>query len=174
MNKFFIPPLTNIFYFHGLDGFLTNEKKVILEPFGNVIAPTYNYRDPSTLTSIKNRFRDADLSNSVFMGTSYGGFVASSLSVLYDHPTLLFNPALVLRTIPMGLDAPLTCQLRSISFFVLGEKDRLLLWKDNLKFINEHIKGPKEVAIEKDMGHHVPADVFSRYVSLFFEKTSIS
>lgn len=164
--------MKNIFYFHGLDGFLTHEKKVILESFGNVIAPTYNYRDPSTVTSIKNTFEATDLANTVFMGTSYGGFVASSLSVLHDKPVLLFNPALVLRTIPMGLDAPLTSNLQSLSFFVLGEKDKLLGWKDNFKFINEHVKGPKEIAVEREMGHHIPADVFSKYVSLFFEKIS--
>jgi len=164
--------LTNIYYFHGLDGFLTHEKKIMLESFGNVMAPTYNYRDPSTITSIKNTFEKADLSNGVFMGTSYGGFVASALSVLHDKPNLLFNPALVLRTIPMGLDAPLTCELESLSFFVLGEKDKLLGWKDNLKFINDHIKGPKEIAVEKEMGHHIPVDIFSKYVSRFFEKLS--
>jgi predicted esterase YcpF (UPF0227 family) len=161
--------LQNIYYFHGFDGFLTTEKRKILEGFGNVIAPTYNYRDAKTLTEIKESFFDRQLDDAVFIGTSYGGFVANYLSVTFDKPNLLYNPALLFRTLKMGLDAPLTSILSSLSYFVLGEKDRLLSCHDNVRFINEYINGPKEIIIEKEMGHHIPAEIFQRHTALFFK-----
>jgi predicted esterase YcpF (UPF0227 family) len=164
-----IPPLQNIYYFHGFDGFLTQEKRKLLEPFGNVIAPTYNYRDPKTLKEIKESFYEKDLNDSVFIGTSFGGYVANYFSTIYDKPNLLFNPALLFRTLKMGLDAPLASNLKSLSYFVLGEKDRLLSCSDNIGFINQNIKGPKEIIIEKQMGHHIPTDIFGKHVSLFLK-----
>lgn len=161
--------LQNIYYFHGFDGFLTTEKRKILEGFGNVIAPTYNYRDAKTLTEIKESFFHRQLHDAIFIGTSYGGFVANYLSVTFDKPNLLYNPALLFRTIHMGLDAPLTSILSSLSYFVLGEKDKLLNYHDNVRFITEHIKGPKEIVVEKDMGHHIPAEIFEKHAALFFK-----
>jgi uncharacterized protein len=161
--------LQNIYYFHGFDGFLTNEKRKILEGFGNVIAPTYNYRDAQTLTQIKESFYEKDLNLAVFIGTSFGGYVANYLSSVYDKPNLLYNPALLFRTLKMGLDAPLASNLSSLSYFVLGEKDSLLSCHDNVRFINEYIKGPKEIVIEKEMGHHIPATIFEKHTALFFK-----
>jgi hypothetical protein len=161
--------LQNIYYFHGFDGFLTNEKRKILEGFGNVIAPTYNYRDAQTLTQIKESFYGKDLNQAIFIGTSFGGYVANSLSTIYDRPNLLYNPALLFRTLKMDLDAPLISSLSSFSYFVLGEKDRLLSCHDNMQFIDEYIKGPKEIIIEKEMGHHIPAEIFGKHAALFFK-----
>ena len=161
--------MPNIYYFHGLNGFLTQDKRMILEPFGKVIAPTYNFQDQKTLFSIKDAFTNNDLADSIFIGNSFGGYVASYLSAVYDKPTLFFNPALMLRKENIGLDAPLTSNLKSLSFFVLGEKDPLLPYQDNLDFIHQHIKGPKEIATEKEMAHFISAPVFKKYVTRFFE-----
>jgi predicted esterase YcpF (UPF0227 family) len=161
--------LQNIYYFHGFDGFLTHEKRKILEHFGNVIAPTYNYRDAQTLAQIKESFYEKDLNQSVFIGTSFGGYIANYLSSIYDKPNLLYNPALLFRTLKMGLDAPLISSLGSLSYFVLGEKDRLLSCTDNFRFINEYIKGPKEIIIEKEMAHDIPAGIFEKHTALFFK-----
>ncbi len=160
--------MQNIYYFHGFDGFLTHEKRKILEPFGNIIAPTFNYRDPQTLIEIKESFSDKDLNGAVFIGTSFGGYVANYFATIYDKPSLLFNPALLFRTLKMGLDAPLVSNLKSLSYFVLGEKDRLLNCSDNISFITQNIKGPKEIVIEEQMGHQIPEDIFGKHVSFFF------
>jgi predicted esterase YcpF (UPF0227 family) len=162
--------LQNIYYFHGFDGFLTEERREILEPYGNVIGPTYNYRDPKTLIEIKEFFSDKNLDGDIFIGTSFGGYVANYLSTVYDKPNLLFNPALLFRTLKMGLDAPLLSNLKSLSYFVLGEKDRLLNCSDNVGFITQNIKGPKEIMIEKQMGHHISGDIFNKYATLFFKQ----
>ena len=29
--------------------------------------------------------------------------------------------------------------------------------------------GPKEIIIEKEMGHHIPAEIFQRHTALFFK-----
>ena len=159
-----------IYYFHGLNGFLTAEKRKVLEPLGHVIAPVYDFQNQQTLATIKESFYDKALNDAVFIGTSFGGYVANYLSTVYDRPSLVFNPALVLRTIPIGLDAPLTSHLQSLSMFVLGEKDELLSAADNIRFIENHIKGPKEILMEKDMAHHIPPEVFKKHVRSFFEK----
>ena len=161
--------LQNIYYFHGFDGFLTHEKRKILENFGNVIAPTYNYRDAQTLIQIKESFFEKDLDGSVFIGTSFGGYVANYLSTVYDKPNLLFNPALLFRMLKMGLDAPLTSSLQSLSYVVLGEKDRLLNYGDNVRFITDYFKGPTEIIIEKEMGHHIPPNIFDKQADNFFK-----
>jgi len=159
----------NIFYFHGLDSFLTDDKRKILEKFGKVTAPTFNYRDPQTLNNILESFDDLDMKSTIFIGSSFGGYVANLLSVGYDKPCLLFNPALAYRNVDLTLEEPFDPAIKSVSWFVLGEKDDVVNCNDNLEFISKHIKGPKKVIIEKELGHRIPLDIFEKYVSRFFK-----
>ena len=48
----------NILYYHGLESFLSVEKNIILEKFGNVTAPKFDYRIPGVVESIKYSFKE--------------------------------------------------------------------------------------------------------------------
>ena len=136
----------DIFYFHGLDSFLSDAKRKILEKFGNLTAPTFNYRDGNYLNNILDSFDDANMESTVLIGSSFGGYVANMLSVAYDISSLVFNPALSYRTFDLesgGKQFP--NNIKSLAYIVLGKKDTVVRFKDNLDFISEHLKGPKKV-----------------------------
>lgn len=157
----------NILYYHGLDSFLSEEKKDILERFGTVTAPTYNYRNPEVLQSINNSFDDSP-ANTVLIGSSFGGFIANLFSLSYDLPCLLFNPALAYRSIDLAQEVPFDSNINSLSYIVLGSEDKVINCADNLVFINQHFHGPTEIIIEEGMEHRVPVDIFEKHVTDFF------
>lgn len=161
--------MTDILYFHGLDSSLSDEKRNILNPFGNVIAPTFNYRDPKVLLGITDLFDDLDIETTVVIGSSFGGYLANVFSVSYDMPCLLFNPALAYRSVDLALEMPLDKDILNLSFVVLGKQDEVIHYEDSLNFISQHFKGPKQVVIEEHMGHRVPVDIFEKYTRQFFK-----
>ena len=87
----------NILYFHGLDSSLTFKKRQVMELYGNVTAPTYDYQNPNVLAGIDRNFKYDE--NTVLIGSSFGGYLANFFSSKYDIPCLLFNPALAFRSI---------------------------------------------------------------------------
>ncbi|MEO6948651.1 MAG: YqiA/YcfP family alpha/beta fold hydrolase [Ginsengibacter sp.] len=164
-------PVETIFYFHGFNGFLTHEKREVLQQFGKVIAPTFNYSLGDTLSGIINSFKDVDLKSAIFMGTSYGGYVINVLNEKYDIPGLLFNPALPYRIlIEPNREHYFENNLKSLSSFVLGKKDKLVRYQDNLDYISKYVKGPKEVILNEDLGHSIPVKEFEIYTRNFLEK----
>ncbi len=156
----------NIIYYHGLDSSLSQEKRAILEKFGKVIAPTYDYRKAGALEVIEANF-GAQPENTVLIGSSYGGFVAFKFSSTYDLPCLLFNPALPYRSIHNRETAP-GSDIKNATYIVLGKNDEVIKCDDNLNFISRHLNGPCEVSVENAMAHQVPKDVFEKHVSQFF------
>ena len=160
-----------IFYFHGYNGYLTNEKREVLQQFGKVIAPTFNYGTAKTLPQIIDSFKDVDLQSAIFMGTSFGGYVISVLNEKYDIPGLLFNPALPYRImIEPGREHHFEKKLDSLSYFVLGKQDKLVRCQDNLDYISKYVKGPKDIIINEDLGHSIPVMEFEMYTKRFLEK----
>lgn len=158
--------LYNILYYHGLDSFLSDDKKNILETFGKVTAPRYDYRNPDVLQNINNSF-DGSLENTVLIGSSFGGYIANLLALGYDLPCLLFNPALAFRSIDLAQDLPFNSNIKSLSYIVLGKKDKVINYADNLAFIKENFKGPLQIVIEENMEHRVPVDIFEKHVKKF-------
>ena len=120
----------DILYFHGLDSSLSEAKRKILEKFGNVTAPTFNYRDGNYLNNILDFFDNEDMEST--------------------------------------LPKPFPNNIKSLSYIVLGKKDIVVRFKDNLDFISEHIKGPKKLLIQNSMAHRIPVDIFEKHVKLFF------
>ena len=162
--------MRNILYFHGLESFLSDKKKNILEKFGTVTANRYKYRIPEVLSGIIETFDDNQSDNTVLIGSSFGGYVAHMLSVGYNIPCLLFNPALVYRSIDESLDITIDQEKVNYSYIVLGRKDEVINCDANLQFINTHIKESKKVIIEENMQHGIPVDVFEKHVQLFLKK----
>ncbi len=108
------------------------------------------------------------MESTVFIGSSFGGYVANMLSAVYDMPCLVFNPALAYRTFDLELPKPFPTNITSLSYIVLGKKDIAIRFKDNLDFISELIKGPKKLLIENSMAHRIPVNIFEKHVEIFF------
>ena len=83
-------------------------------------------------------------------------------------PCLLFNPALVYRSVDLAQEKPLDNHILSLSYVVLGKQDDVINYKDSLDFISQHFKGPKEIVIDEHMGHRVPVDIFEKHTRQFF------
>ncbi|MEO8773713.1 MAG: YqiA/YcfP family alpha/beta fold hydrolase, partial [Gelidibacter sp.] len=98
----------NILYIHGLNSSLNEEKRLILERYGNVNAPTIAYENnPDRIRWLHNRYKDAEIN--VIIGSSMGGFAGFHLSKLLKVPALLFNPALAERSLFQNIpDTPET------------------------------------------------------------------
>ncbi len=161
--------LYNIKYFHGLDSFLSEEKRAILETFGKVTAPVFNYKEPGALQSINDSF-DEILPDTILIGSSFGGYIASVTSTAYDIPCLLFNPALKYREVEETLQEPFDPNIKSLSYIVLGRKDEIINCDENLSLIDKYYKAVTKVIIEENMSHRIPVDIFKKHVELFFKK----
>lgn len=158
----------NILYLHGLNGSLSQEKRTILENYGAIYAPEIDYESysNSTLTIIE-KFQEIDIN--VVMGSSMGGFVGYHVSNAFQRPALLFNPALVERSVKQNI--PETIPEASIyKQFVLGTHDAIVDPKLTLQFIAETLTNHPEykVHIHKDLSHRIPMAVFEEEVRLFF------
>ena len=158
----------NIRYFHGLDSFLSDEKRAILENFGQVTAPVFNYKEAGALQSINDSFDDIP-PDTILIGSSFGGYIASVTSAAYDIPCLLFNPALKYREVEEALQEPFDPNIKCLSYLVLGRHDEVINCEFNLTLIDKYFKGDKKVIIEEAMSHRVPVDIFKKHVVLFFE-----
>ena len=95
----------NIRYFHGRESFLSEEKSSILESFGNVTSPIFNYKAQGELQHIVESF-DEMLPNTILISSSFGGYIASVYSAAYDIPSLFFIPALKYRESEGVLQVP--------------------------------------------------------------------
>ena len=163
----------NIICFHGLDSSLSIDKRDILSEYGNVIAPTFNYRNQDVLNSINDMFDDIDPKSTVLIGSSFGGYLANLFSLYYDIPCLLFNPALPYRSIDLSISEPENLVIKSLSYIVLGKKDEVINADANLCFIETNFLGPTRVFVEENMGHRVPFDQFKNHTSQFFKELQI-
>lgn len=160
----------NIIYFHGLDSSLSPEKRIILEQFGNVTAPTFNYRNPTVLSNIIEMFEDIKMENRVLVGSSFGGYLSNLFSLYLDIPCLLFNPALAFRSFDLDITKPENLFIQSLSYIVLGRNDEIISADANQNFIEENFKGPTKIIMEENMGHRIPVKEFQKHTKLFFQE----
>jgi len=167
--------MSKIFYYHGLDSTLSNEKRAILEEFGEVISPTFDYRNiivEDVLTDVLDIQFNLDVD--VLIGSSMGGLMAYMASELKDLPCLLFNPALYANSLGWNQEyiadetfygAPRT----QLAYIVLGEKDTVVNYLENRKYIDENVAGPKTLIVEAELEHSIPVDVFEYHVRSFMQ-----
>ena len=88
----------NILYLHGLNSSLSGEKRTILEKYGTVLSPSIDYEsDDKCIENLRSRFAEGNVD--VVTGSSMGGFVGFYLSIAFNKPALLFNPALIARSV---------------------------------------------------------------------------
>ena len=158
----------NILYFHGLDSSLTMNKRKVMERFGTVVGPTYDYRNPGVLEAINQNFESDE--NTILIGSSFGGYLANIFSSKYDIPCLLFNPALAFRSIAgiAGSQEEQVNNITSLTYTVLGKKDTVISAELNSAYIKKYFKGPVDTIIEPNMKHRVSLPIFQKHVKRFF------
>lgn len=158
----------NTFYLHGLESKLSDEKRLILEQYSDVIAPDMDYRGNSQIFAfLKNLASKSNIN--VFIGSSMGGLMAYHLSKMFNIPSLIFNPALPFKSI--GPDIPEIETNRSAFLkVIIGGQDDVVLPLVNFDWILNHEKGDFEIKWNNLQGHQTPVEIFEVEVKTFFEK----
>jgi predicted esterase YcpF (UPF0227 family) len=117
-----------ILYLHGLEGKLSEEKRNVLLQFGYVSTPDIDYRKPKILLNLVEICKTAD----IIIGSSMGGYTGYFLSLIFDKPCLLFNPAFPYRPVNpdfSGVEIPKS--KKADTTIVLGNKDLVIKFEDN-------------------------------------------
>ena len=159
----------NILYLHGLDSNLSIEKKEVLEPFGNIIAPDLDYRtNPNMIEALYTEYKNQNID--FIIGSSMGGFAGFYLSKLMQIPALLFNPALPYRTSVLQNIPVIGNDHNHLLQIVIGNQDDIILAKDNLEFIMKllPLKNDFRLHLLSELGHGIPVAIFESEVNLFF------
>ncbi|MFN4149934.1 MAG: YqiA/YcfP family alpha/beta fold hydrolase [Candidatus Sericytochromatia bacterium] len=160
-----------ILYLHGLDSFLNDEKRNVLEKYGEVLAPNIDYRSNSNiydlfLEEIKKENID------VIIGSSMGGLIAYYLSHNTQKPSLLFNPALPYQSVLQIVDKGNIDTSSELKYIILGKKDIIVKYSDNIDFLNKNIHDSDNVEIKiiNKLEHRIPTDIFEKEVFNFFKE----
>lgn len=160
----------NILYLHGLDSKLSSEKREILQKYGKVFAPDLDYyQNPDAIGTILNMYPEIEINTVI--GSSMGGFAAYHVSNALVRPALLFNPALmkrsVLQNIPLGSNS-----YNSLKQIVIGQRDEVVLPADTLYFLSQNFNPVTDVNLRlvPRLGHNIPVELFEEEVQSFFSK----
>lgn len=165
-------------YLHGLDSYLTDEKRIILEKYTtNLVAPLINYRqDRYTIQTLLERYKDEKIE--LVIGSSMGGLTAYYLSWFWQIPCLAFNPALPYRStiqelpeLPTSINNeknPRQAYLRVI----LGRHDDVINPFDTLPILMSDMneKEPLSIHLRNDLAHQISFSIFDEELNYFFDK----
>ncbi|MEN9489236.1 MAG: hypothetical protein RL494_1501 [Bacteroidota bacterium] len=160
----------NIIYLHGLGSNLSIEKKEILEPFGNIIAPDLDYRaNPNMIETLYTEYKNQNIN--FIIGSSMGGFTGFYLAQIMQVPALLFNPALPYRTSVLQNIPFINDNHHHLLQIVIGNQDDVILAKDNLEFITKLLPLECDFRLHliSELGHGIPLAVFESEIHSFFK-----
>lgn len=159
----------NLLFIHGLESTLSENKKEILAQFGQVYAPIIDYKlDENSIEKIIKQFNSEKITH--IIGSSMGGFAGFYIANYLQVPALLFNPALlersVLQNIPNFISS--TDSFKSI---VLGKLDRVVPNEKVFQFFEQQPLWNSNVTftLESEMEHRIPVDLFEKNVTQFFK-----
>jgi hypothetical protein len=159
----------NILYLHGLNSSLSGEKRTILEKYGTVLSPSIDYEsDDKCIENLRSRFAEGNVD--VVTGSSMGGFVGFYLSIAFNKPALLFNPALIARSVFQNVP-DYNNPDHSFKRLVLGATDEVVDPKTTLKFVAERIgdNTDYQINLRQDLAHRIPLGIFEDEVRSFFD-----
>lgn len=159
-----------ILYLHGLESKLSQEKRTILERFGEVSAPDLDYyNNPDAIESIVEKYGKTGID--VVIGSSMGGFAAYYVSTVVGKPALLFNPALRKRSVEQSIPS-VAINSYTLKHFVIGADDPVVHPGDTLNFIAETYNEFTDfhLHIRPKLFHSIPVDVFEEEVEKFFNE----
>lgn len=159
----------NIIYLHGLDSKLSDEKRKVLEGFGKVYSPDLNYYKDENAVQTVLHFCSA-LQIDVVMGSSMGGFAGYHVSNALDTPALLFNPALLKRSVEQKVP-----ELESVNTFkhiVLGQIDDVISPNDTMNYLMKDLNSKTHLHLHlvPNLGHNIPVPFFQEEVAAFFRR----
>lgn len=160
----------NILYLHGLNGSLSSEKRLILEQYGDVYSPAIDYENaPNSILNIITKYKTIPVH--VVIGSSMGGFAGYYVSNYFQSPALLFNPALVKRSVKQNIPE-IEYKTSVVKHIVLGREDDVVNPKETLQFLANTLDFKPEYNIHlcRDLAHRIPITVFKNEVGDFFRK----
>lgn len=158
--------MSKTLYIHGLDGFLSDEKRTILSKYTQVVAPIMEFRtNPGAYYDLLSIAKEEKVD--IIIGTSMGGCMAYHLSLYLNVPALLFNPALPFRSV--GIDLPAQDKVRSSYLrVIIGGQDDIIDPIQNVAWLATHEKGDMDIRWRNTLGHRIPTDVFEEEVGGFY------
>lgn len=148
-----------ITYIHGLESDPIGPKSTWLNDKFDTYIPSVNYKDPSSFERILNKCKGSSL----IIGSSMGGYFAYLISLHLGIPTLLFNPAVIGRTINPIVEEPNKPKRAKHSIY-LGKKDNVINGSLVKKWFSNNGTG-SFVYNKYDGEHRVDYDVFIGAVS---------
>ena len=158
----------NILYLHGLESKLSDVKRVVLEQFGNVIAPDMDYRcNPQMYDFLLKTYKHESID--CIIGSSMGGFMSYYLAIKLNIPALLFNPALPIRSLNQVVPLDLQPKVNLRFSIVLGSQDETVPAVANLKYFSENLLQTinYSIKIRPDLAHQIPLEVFQEECGAF-------
>jgi hypothetical protein len=157
-----------ILYLHGLDSTLQDDRRAVLNPYGEIFAPELDYRsNPQLFSELIAQYAEVD----ALIGSSAGGLVVYYLAQALLKPCLLLNPALTYKN-----EMPATIQpnphYAAYMQVVIGLQDSVISPWDSLAVLREELREhqPVEIHLVNTMAHSYPIGVFEREVRAFFSK----
>lgn len=161
----------NILFLHGLESKLSPQKRVIIEKYGNVIAPDVAYKsNPDMIKYLYDAYETQDIN--AIIGSSMGGFVGYHLANCLGICALLYNPALPYRgSIEQIIPSNLPLNESKLIRIVLGGQDDIIKAKDNLAFLAQNCNPATDytISIKSDLAHQIPIAVFKEETKAFFK-----
>ena len=155
-----------ILYLHWLDSFLQDDRRNVLSHYGEIFAPTINYRNaPNLFDELQNQYASAD----VLIGSSLGGLVVYYLAQKLGKPCLLFNPALTHRH-EMPFNPQPNPDYAAYMQVVIGLQDSVIAPWESLAILREDMNSLPNVTIHliNTMEHSYPIEIFEKEVKHFF------
>lgn len=159
----------SILYFHGLDRSISEEERMVLSVYGEVLSPEIDYQpDGDLIAFLYDVYKNHDIE--ALVGVSMGGLIAYELSCMINKPCLIFNPALDYRSV-MGYNLPSDFRRNRYLKVVIGQLDDVVDHKKNIKTLYndmEEKEHPVDISIKCNMRHGVPLKEFEQEVKKFF------
>ncbi|MBI6121045.1 YqiA/YcfP family alpha/beta fold hydrolase [Salegentibacter maritimus] len=156
-----------ILYLHGLHSKLSDEKREVLEQYGQVLAPDIDYSDKHLQPDlILKQFPNTEFN--VVMGSSMGALNAYAISEIIGRPALLFNPPLI-KYRETEFSYKFTRGL-STKQILLGGSDDVVNAAETLNFLGQNLqKSVLNIKVLPQLGHQIPIDIFTDQVKKFFK-----
>lgn len=147
--------MKHILYLHGLESKQGGDKVSYLSSKHYVLAPALNYYSQG-MEEVLLRLFESEKPD-LIIGSSMGGYTANLLSVKFNIPAILLNPALInppLRFKTLESDCVVS---KALHLVVLGEQDEVIPYKQTQKYLLEHGFNNIEV---RSYGHRTPFEDF--------------
>lgn len=159
-------------YLHGYKGYVTEEKHLFLNQFGDIYHPTIDYdNQPTIVFELYEKYRHQTID--FVAGTSLGGILIYHLAKVLDVPVLLLNPAvtalpLIQEFIPKEAENKEYLQKTMV---IVGAKDDIVSPILQLKYFEREAQiNPNIQIIERNnLGHFVPIKEFTEAFTKFKE-----